>query len=63
VKWQAVPGKKYQLETVASLLGTPVFQPVGEVVIAGAGQYELDTLVQVPADAPLGVLRIQLVTQ
>ena len=69
VKWQSVPGKKYQLEYVLKLVPDPatgglnLFIPIGDVVTAGAGIYELEMLVNLPADALTGTFRIRLVTE
>ena len=60
VKWQSVPGKSYQLQFAASLLDEQAFSDIGEIVTAGAGEYEVETRVDVPAEAALGVFRIQL---
>lgn len=63
VKWQAVPGRSYQLQFAPDLLGEPTFGDVGELRTAGSGEYEIETLVNVPAEANQGVFRIRLATE
>lgn len=63
VKWQTVPGKTYQLQYVPDLTGEQVFIDVGGEVVAGAGEYEIEMLVDVPADAVSGAFRVQLVLE
>ncbi|MGD9612076.1 MAG: hypothetical protein AB7V22_04155 [Kiritimatiellia bacterium] len=71
VKWQSVPGKKYRLEYVPQLAaidpatGEPyAFELVpGGDVEAGAGEYEIDLLVEVPADAATSIFRVKLVVE
>ena len=67
VKWQSVPGKKYQLEYVLMLVKNPktgqpnLFVPVGDVVTAEAGEFEIEMLVDVPEEAATGTFRVRLV--
>ncbi len=61
VKWQSVPGKSYQLYYIAELVGEQKYIPVGGVVMAGEGQYELDVLVDVSDYAVAGSFRVKLV--
>ena len=69
VKWQSVPGKKYRLEYVPMLAaidpatGEPyAFELVpGGAVEAGAGDYEIEMLVEVPVDAATSMFRVKLV--
>ncbi len=63
VKWQSVPGKRYQLEYVVSLPGDQIFIPVGDVVTAGAGEFEIEMLVDLPEDALTGTFRVKLVQE
>lgn len=60
--FQSTPGKTYQIEHAATLMDAPVFLPVGEAVTAGAGQYELEIWVDLPA-SDAGVFRIKLVNE
>ncbi len=68
VRWQSVPGKKYQLEYVLQLGTDPAtgeprtFIPVGDVVTAGEGEFEIDmAVVGLPEDALTGTFRVKLV--
>ena len=65
VRWQSVPGKTYQLEYVPMLIQLtgedPIFVPVGEEIVAGDGEYEIEMLVDVPTDEDTGSFRIRLV--
>jgi hypothetical protein len=67
VRWQSVPGKTYQLEYVPMLTSVagepPIFVPVGEVVLAETGEFEIDLLVDVPDDSLTGTFRVKLVTE
>ncbi len=69
VRWQSVPGKSYQLEYVLQLVpdaatGEPnLFIPVDGVVTAGEGEFEIEMIVDVPADALTGAFRVKLVTE
>lgn len=55
------PGRKYQLEEVQPLDGEQVVAPVGGVVVAGEGQYEMDLLAPVAGDAWRNFYRIRWV--
>ena len=67
VKWQSVPGKKYQLEYVLQRVPDPATGesheviPVGDVVTAGEGEYDIEMVVDLPEDALTGVFRVKLV--
>ena len=61
VRWQSVPGRRYQLQFVPSLLGAPIFIPIGEVVTAGADQHDIEMLVDVPEETTSGAFRVRLV--
>ncbi len=61
VKWQAVPGKTYQLEYVLDLVGEP-FLELGDPVTAAEGETEIETLVDVE-DADAGSFRVRLVQE
>jgi hypothetical protein len=63
VKWQAVPGKTYQIQYVPSLLGAQVFIDVPGTVTAAAGEFEVEKLVDVPDGAVAGSFRVKLVTE
>ena len=71
VKWQSVPGKTYQLEHVPMLAAIDpetgksyAFKIVdGGRVTAGAGEFEIDMLVDISADAPTGIFRVKLVQE
>ena len=68
VRWQSVPGKTYQLEHVVQLAPDPVtgatnlFYPVGDPVVAGEGEYEIDMWVDVE-ERLTGTFRVKLVTE
>jgi hypothetical protein len=61
MRWQSVPGRRYQLQFLPNLLGEQVIVPIGEVVTAGAGDSEMEMLVEVPDEAAAGSFRIKLV--
>jgi hypothetical protein len=63
VRWRSVPGKRYQLEYVPTLLGDQVFMPVGPVVTAEPGEYEIDMLAEIPEGAVAGSYRVRLVVE
>ena len=63
IRWQSVPGRRYQIQYVPTLLGAPVFIPIGEVVLAAAGASEMEMLVDLPEDAVAGTFRIRLVRE
>jgi hypothetical protein len=63
VKFQSVPGKRYQLETAASLVGEQVFTPVGAPIAAGAGEYALAVTIALPADVVAGQFRLRLLEE
>jgi hypothetical protein len=60
VRFQSSPGKRYQLETATSLLGEQRFTPVGAPVVAGAGAYEIEVVIELPADVGAGLFRLRL---
>jgi hypothetical protein len=67
VRWQSVPGKRYQLQFVPTLLGLQNFIPVpgvGDmdgVITAGTNEYEIDLLVDIPEGTTAGSFRVRLV--
>ena len=61
MRWQSVPGRRYQIEYVPALVDNPQFIPVGEVVTAGEGETEMELLVDLPEDAVSGTFRVKLV--
>jgi len=67
VRWQSVPGKRYQLQFVPTLLGLQNFIPVpgvGDaygVITAQEDQYEIDLLVEVPPGTIAGSFRVRLI--
>ena len=63
LRWQSVPGRRYQLQFVPTLLGEQVFIPVGEPITAGEGETELEMLAEAPEDAETGMFRIKLVQE
>jgi len=67
VKWQSIPGKKYQLEYVPMLIQLtgedPIFVTVGDEIVAGEGEFEIDMLVDVPEDKATGSFRVRLVQE
>ena len=67
VRWQSVPGKQYQLEYVPMLTSVagkpPIFVPVGDIVTAEAGEFEIDMLVDVPDESLTGTFRVKLVRE
>ena len=66
IRWPAVPGKSYQLEWAAGLLPDPatgegpVYEPVGEVMIAGEGEFTMTVWVDLSESDAQGVFRIRL---
>ncbi len=66
VRWQSVPGKTYQLEHVVQLApdaatgATNLFYAVGDPVVAGEGEYEIDMWVDVE-ERLTGTFRVKLV--
>ena len=66
VRWPAVPGKSYQLEATERLGldpesgAAPVFQPVGEIVTAGAGETALDVWVDISDAGRMQAFRIRI---
>jgi len=67
VKWQSIPGKKYQLEYVPMLIQLsgedPIFVTVGDEIVAGEDEFEIDMLVDVPEDKATGSFRVRLVVE
>ena len=61
LRFQSIPGKKYQIEFAPSLQNEQVFMPVGEAVTAGSGETELEIRVDMPPDAATGFFRLKLV--
>ncbi len=59
IRFQAVPGKSYQLQFSPSFT-EPVFTPVGSIVTAGDGETEIDMLAEVPAEHTSGLFRLVL---
>ncbi len=66
IRWPAVPGRSYQLEGTSALVSDPatgeppVFDAVGEVLTAAAGEYALDVWIDVSEGGGTGVFRIRL---
>ncbi len=60
VRWQTVPGRRYQLEWMPDLLGEPAPVPVGEPVIAGETEYEIQMDVEIPEESRHGIFRVRL---
>jgi len=70
VRWQSVPGKKYRLEYLPQLVGNDpetgkpyAFDLVGSEVTAEDDEFEIDMLVDVPADVATGTFRVKLVQE
>ena len=63
VRWQAMPGRKYQLEYMASLLGEDEGIPVGEMVTASENQFVIERQVVIPDETDAGVFRVRLVVE
>jgi hypothetical protein len=61
MRWQSVPGRRYQVQYLPSLLGEQVMIPVGEVVTADDDECEKEMLVDLPDDAVAGNFRVRLV--
>jgi len=67
VRWQSVPGKRYQLQFVPTLLGLQQFIPVpgvGDVdgvITAGTDEYVIDLIIDVPEGTTAGAFRVRLV--
>lgn len=66
IRWPAVPGKSYQLESASALVpdpatgAAPVFDSVGEVLTAAEGEYAMDVWVDISEGGANGVFRIRL---
>ena len=68
VKWQSVPGKKYQLQYVSTLMGGQEYIPVPtedgqDFVVADEGEYEIEMLVNVSEWAVEGFFRVKLIRE
>lgn len=61
IRWQAVPGKSYQLQHAAFLEGEQDFRDIGGVVTAGAGEYEVEQAVALSQEETVGAFRVKLV--
>ena len=68
LKWQAVPGKRYQIQYALQLTPDPVtgepreFDLVqSDPIVAGADEAEIDMYVEIPADADTRMFRVRLV--
>lgn len=61
VGFQSQPGRKYQLEAGVPLEGEQSFAPVGGVVVAGDGQYEMELLAPLAAGVWTNFYRIRWV--
>jgi hypothetical protein len=60
VRWQTMPGRRYQLEWMPDLLGASAPVPVGNPVLAGEFEYEIEMDVEIPEDSRQGVFRVRL---
>lgn len=66
IRWPAVPGKSYQLESASTLVSDPttgappVFAPVGEVLTAAEGESALDVWIDISEGDVHGVFRVRL---
>ena len=66
IRWQAVPGKSYQLESSACLTAdpatgaAPIFTPLGDVVTAGTGETALDVWVDISEGENEQTFRIRI---
>ena len=63
VCWSSIPGKRYQLEYLPSLLGEPGVFPVGEPATAAEGEFAMERLVEIPENSVSGIFRIRLVEE
>ena len=63
VQWQCAPGKNYQLYFIPDLMAEQELTPMGGIVTAAEGQYEMDMLVDLPAGANTGAFRVKLITE
>ena len=68
VKWQSMPGKKYQLQYVSTLLDQQEFIPVLteeglDYVIAGEGEFEIEMRVDVTEGMVEGFFRVKLIRE
>lgn len=61
IRWQSVPGKSYQLQHAAFLEGAQDFRDIGGVVTAGAGEYEVERVVDLSQEESVGAFRVKLV--
>ena len=63
LRWQSVPGRCYQLQFLPNLMDEQAVVPIGEVVTAGEGEFELEKVVDVPEETVAGSFRVRLVTE
>ena len=61
IRWQAVPGRTYQLQHAESLVDGGGFEDVGEPMAAAAGEFEIEAWVELPEDGTAGAFRVRLV--
>lgn len=62
VKWLSTPGKQYQIQYAPMIDGEQVFIDVGEEVLADAGEFEKEMLLDIPENAVKGYFRVKLIT-
>ena len=66
LRWQTVPGKRYQLESAFALAPdsatgeVPVFAPLREVMTAADGEYALDAWIDISGSDDKGIFRVRL---
>ncbi len=59
VRFNSVPGKRYQIEFAGSLDGTQAFAAVGEVVTAEPGETQIEMEMTIPDGYATGVFRVK----
>ncbi len=63
VRWLSIPGKRYQLEYLPSLLDEPDVFPVGGIATAADGEFAMERLVEIPENSLSGIFRVRLVVE
>ncbi len=61
LRWSTAPGRRYQVQHADSLLEEQIFKNVGVVIVAGEGEDQVDTWIDVEY-RPAGFFRLKLIT-
>lgn len=59
VRFQSVPGKRYQVEFAGTLAGEQTFEAVGEVVTAEPGETQIEMEMTIPDGYSSGIFRVK----